>query len=603
MSGTLALAAALAAMDRTELQELLRHRSPADPGAIRDPLGLALELLKPESIDRALTGLDRSALAALHALAADAHQPAPAHLALLRARALVGDGNGAAESLEEVTERLSHALAQAGIEPVELTARRALAPSPGVAPPADTTAWFTPALTQVRQASAVLGALRERPGRMSRRGTIAVAALRELAERACTEAAVTERLLRSLELSGLTIAVERAGDAPQLHASEAGDRWLTQGAVDRWIHLASGRVSRISPPLRACLADADGSLTLAAGPVLTHEFPLLPENARAVAEEFVAAAEDLGLTVSGSLADPARALLLDDESGARRLAERDMPDPVPGVYVQPDLSVIVPGPLDPADEEALFAVAETEQLGAAAALRVTVASLNRARAAGWTTTAVRALLDRLSLTGIPQPLDYLLAELDRGHGSITAHEHHGDEGRTRLEVTRPEILETLQHDRGLHHLQLTRGGDERTAFSRMGVSHVLTALGHARYPVSPAEPPGDDSPPRPSPRTAPSPPAESAPSAPDPIDALTDRVLATAGGRAGDLTRRIELAIRERSPIRVTAASGSQERSFLLVPVSLTAGRLRAADQTAGVERTFPISAIVDVTPAETATP
>ena len=66
-------------------------------------------------------------------------------------------------------------------------------------------------------------------------------------------------------------------------------------------------------------------------------------------------------------------------------------------------------------------------------------------------------------------------------------------------------------------------------------------------------------------------------------------------GGEGDLTRRLELAIRDRSPVRVTAVAGKDEREFTLLPVSLKGGRLRATDQQAGVERTLPVSAITAV--------
>ena len=66
-------------------------------------------------------------------------------------------------------------------------------------------------------------------------------------------------------------------------------------------------------------------------------------------------------------------------------------------------------------------------------------------------------------------------------------------------------------------------------------------------------------------------------------------------GFEGDLTRRLELAIRDRSPVRVTAVAGKDEREFTLLPVSLKGGRLRATDQQAGVERTLPVSAITAV--------
>jgi len=83
----------------------------------------------------------------------------------------------------------------------------------------------------------------------------------------------------------------------------------------------------------------------------------------------------------------------------------------------------------------------------------------------------------------------------------------------------------------------------------------------------------------------------------DELQAMIERVLAASaeGSGEGDLTRRLELAIRDRSPVRVTAVAGGDEREFTLLPVSLKGGRLRATDQLAGVERTLPVSAITAV--------
>ncbi|MGD9606701.1 MAG: hypothetical protein AB7V10_04370, partial [Leucobacter sp.] len=82
----------------------------------------------------------------------------------------------------------------------------------------------------------------------------------------------------------------------------------------------------------------------------------------------------------------------------------------------------------------------------------------------------------------------------------------------------------------------------------------------------------------------------------DELDRLAERVHAAAQqhSTAGDLTRQLELAIRERTPVRVTAV-GPDERTFVLLPVSLAGGRLRATDQAAGVERTLPLRAITAV--------
>jgi len=72
-------------------------------------------------------------------------------------------------------------------------------------------------------------------------------------------------------------------------------------------------------------------------------------------------------------------------------------------------------------------------------------------------------------------------------------------------------------------------------------------------------------------------------------------VLDSASSGDGGLSRRLELAIRHRRPVQVTAVAGAHEHVFTLLPLSLRGGRLRATDQQAGVERTLPVSAITAV--------
>ncbi|WP_010156179.1 helicase-associated domain-containing protein, partial [Leucobacter chromiiresistens] len=315
-----------------------------------------------------------------------------------------------------------------------------------------------------------------------------------------------------------------------------------------------------------------------------------------------------------------------------------MPETAAGVYVQPDLSVVVPGPLPPRDEAVLVALARPEHIGVASTRRISEASIAGAYERGLTPATAREAFARISLTGIPQPLEYLLSSLGERVGGIVVSEHHGDEGRTRLAFARAELAATILVDRTLQHLQLHRTrASETELFSRLSPDHVLAALADARYHASsgaaalheaegaldappeaartdePETEPGADAnadgapsnAPRTGSGTAPSSAAGAAASAaapdrdhsPSPQEALVDRVFTAARSEpgTGDFTRRLELAIRDRSPVRVTAESRGEVRTFTLLPVSVSAGRLRAADQSAGVERTLPITLITAV--------
>lgn len=559
MSGTLSLAASIASMDRAGLERLVTGRRVLSPASVQEPLGLAIELLRPESIARALQGAHRDHLLALSALATgtadDQHDPSPlldagAHLIDLAARGLVGldIGTGRLVSLPEIEAQLP---ALDGAE----RARTGSSPDESSSAPADTSSWFGPALTSVRRAAELLRSIAERPVRLGRKGRPAMIGVRELAETLHCDTDHTDRLLDVLRAGGLLISYHDVSGTDRLFASATAGEWLALDYPDRWLALAQATLSGFDPRLRRSLTDSGGDLRLLVEQV-PHDYPLLPETEREAFSRLAETAEDLGLTVGGRLSSAAIALFDREPAEARRIAAQQIPDIAPGVYLQPDLSLIVPGPLAPADEALLSTITEAEHLGPAASLRLSTSTLARAVRRGLTPDEIREFLQRLSLTGIPQPLEYLLRDLERKLG----------EGLDRAEGH-------WNHDR-------MRMFDDRTDLGRTdGIDRTGAA---AQDRTAAASPP---------PRTI---------RQADEIARMIDRVLSASAevGDEGDLTRRLTLAIRDRSAVQVTAVSGTDERVFTLLPVSLQGGRLRATDQQAGVERTLPVSAITAVVAA-----
>ena len=534
MTGTLALAALVAAMDQQALTTLVTHRRVTSPATVHEPIGLAIELLRVDSITRALQSAHRDTLEALRALAGEGETD-PAILAPLATLGLVGTGaDGALVALPEVTEALP-----------ATEFEQHPADSSSTAAPEDLTGWFAAALTSVRRTAKLLHTIAAHPVRLGRKGRPTVVSRRELAEAAHCSPDQVSRLLDAMRAAGLLHAYVDHTGAEQLGVTEpATHRWLMQqGYAERWIELARATTQRFDARLLRGLSEHHGDLRATAA-ALPHDYPLLPEAEIESLVQATETAEDLGLTLHGHLTPVASALLNGDDAAAAAIAERDIPGNVPGVYLQPDLSIIVPGPLPPEDEAVLGAIAETEQLGPAASLRVSTERLTRAvLRAGSGTHEVRAALERLSLTGIPQPLDYLLRDLDRKASSYAPG------------------FEDTSSALDLH------SWDARASLSKQAPSRSLSL-------------------------------SKAAVSHEDELQAMIERVLAAGSesGGEGDLSRRLELAIRDRSTVRVTAVAGNDEREFTLLPVSLKSGRLRATDQLAGVERTLPVSAITAVT-------
>ncbi|WP_449279278.1 helicase-associated domain-containing protein [Leucobacter sp. GX0328] len=595
MSGTLALSSAIAAMSRDALAELVVRRRPQAVSGIVDPIGLAVELLRADSIERALRPLDRGSLAAI----VSPEHASVEQLSLLTALGLLGVDEGRPVALPEAGAALA-----ASLDRVGLTVDELIDPvDAGPPQPADTASWYVPALASVAIAAETLRALRTRPGSLNRSGSVAVATVKALADSTGIPAHEISCALDALIAGGLLAPMPH--DALLAWTSGAAE-WLELPSPERWARLAGAVAAGTPAPLRALLREASGATDtadadgLAAGidlaavlRALPQRYPLLAASTVAAVDRYAELAAHLGLAVGGTLSEAGRSLVtqsVDDADGALAIARRDMPAPAPGVYIQPDLSVIVPGPLSPADETALVTFSRPEQTGIASTRRITEAALAEAFEQGLGVGEARAMLERLSLTGIPQPLEYMLASLGERIRSIVVHEHDGDEGRTRLEVSRAELRDTLLVDRALHHLQLAPSAGGDALYSKLRAEHVVAALVDARYTASYADLPG-----RAAPRLAV--PAEPRAGLPADLVGLVDRVHAAAAAEpdASGFTRRLELAIKDRSTVRVTASAQGRTHIFTLLPTSLDAGRLRATDPGAGVERTLPVSTITAV--------
>ncbi len=105
-------------------------------------------------------------------------------------------------------------------------------------------------------------------------------------------------------------------------------------------------------------------------------------------------------------------------AGAVQALSALLPDPVGHFLVQADLTVVVPGPAEPALAAELSLVAEPESAGGATVYRVTEGSLRRALDTGYPPADLHALFTRRSRTPVPQGLAYLIDDVARRHGGL-----------------------------------------------------------------------------------------------------------------------------------------------------------------------------------------
>jgi hypothetical protein len=415
------------------------------------------------------------------------------------------------------------------------------------------------------------------------KGGIGMPLARTLAERIGTDAELVAGRLALLDSIGFADP-----DTGRWIVTDPGHAWLLASWPERWVSLVAAWSDTLPPAVHQVLELADGDLRDLV-PLGRWAYPAGSRWLDALLLDVAGTVASLGLAVDGIVTSTGRALL----DGEAEQAADDLPGTVERVYLQHDLTVIAPGPLAPVDDDALRTVAVLEAPGLAARYRISEDTLRAAFRAGHSRDDLLSLLGRLSATGIPQPLAYLIDQVAGRDGSIVVDRGPGGVG-TEVRGTADQ-LDLVGVDAELRQLAWERP-DLTTLTTRYPPHVVHTALEDQRYPAvltTAARPEAHHGPPGRRSPTGRSP-EQSA-------HALVERLrLTTQRGDAEPeqewLGRQIDLAVRGRTPIRVTVRMpDGSERPFSIVPTSVAAGRVRGRDTAVDVERTLPLSLVVSV--------
>lgn len=617
MSNTLSLATRLRGQDETSLREIVVRRAIA-PASIDDFFDLAAALLDRTNIQQALSQLDRSCLSAVLALT-EVTTSDERHVRV----SAVADRLGLSE--DEVRTALHPAaevlllyfdddtavLFDAVHEQVlswpifGLPTLRELEDARPPSPPVPVTAAEVHACDRLaaERAFAATSAVTElllelerEPARELAKGGVALPDKKRLANALVVDLDTVITFLTVAENAGL-VGRESSSYLP----TPDGTEWLTCATSVRWQRLATGWLSHVHPEIvHSLTANAHDRWGAGLRERLNWRYPVGGEWLAQGAEQMERDAELLGIIAYTTPSSFGSTLLIAGADAAAAALTPLLPAEVSQVYLQNDLSIVAPGPVAPEVDARLRMIATAENRALAATYRVSAPSINRALAAGATAQSMLEFLAEVSVTGVPQPLHYVITECAARYGiaRVSAHPEGGTEARTRIRSADTNLLGTMMVDQTLSALSLHRA-DARTVTSRHPLDTVFWALSDARYPVAAENSAGEI---MPLTRRRVARPRDE--SAPDPVDALLQRVRA-GGDHSPEHTERewtakqVDAAIRAKVPLMVTVAlPGGGTSEHLLEPVGMSGGRVRALDRQADSERTLPLTSIVAVRPA-----
>jgi hypothetical protein len=624
MSNTLSLATRLRAMSDTELIAVMHARS-IGPHGIKDFFDLAEAFLDRASIQEMLTRLDRETLAVLAAIGQLTEESGPPTAADVAARlASLATGSPAVAAIESraaiATELLlleAESQRFAAYEAVRDQLRSWPAFGlPGLAelatmdPPAvlepvpDVDSRFIDRLAADRAFAAttaiteLLAEIEREPARELAKGGVALPDTKRLANAMAVD---LESVATFVALTGRAALIARESGSWMI--TEAGRSWLLQSSRARWGALAEAWLTRLPADIRHLLGLRTHALW---GQGLRGYIDwLYPAGGDWMDERisvYTRDAELLGITANQAPSGPGSALLTSSLDAAEEAMAALLPAEVEQVYLQHDLSVVAPGPLTPRVDSRLRALADVESRALASSYRVSTSSVNRAMAAGETRESILAFLSGISLTGIPQPLDYLIGEAAGRYGQVRvgAIVEPATDSISYIRSDDEQLLRTIMVDQNLSVLGLARA-DDGSITSRYPLEVVFWSLSDARYPVAAEDASGQIVALKRQ-RTA----RAAAAGTVDPLDALIERLRLGAEPQGEEetgqawLLRQLDVAIKARVSLTVSVKmpNGSVV-DYQLEPTSVGGGRLRARDNKSQIERTLPLTSIAAIAPAQ----
>jgi hypothetical protein len=327
--------------------------------------------------------------------------------------------------------------------------------------------------TILRWCEEFLHNLSDEPLTALRTGGLGVRDLKRIAEHLGVDETCAGFVAELCYLGGLVVI----DSDDQILPTSAFDIWLSKSAQERWFSLvilwldtsrASGLIGRagdkniapLGPELdRAgiCLIRKTMLKVLQKNPQISPDLASIQEiikwwNPQRANNELVEwnlrEAEWLGITGKGVISTFGSNLLNEKDDLGIQSA---LPKPVDHILIQADNSAVALGPLTAELASEMGTIADIESRGGATVYRFSEGSIRRGLDHGKTGDQIKTFLTKISKTPMPQPLEYLIADVAKRHGKLrvsTAHSYIRceDEG----------LVQQILHDKKCEHLRLRK---------------------------------------------------------------------------------------------------------------------------------------------------
>ena len=390
------------------------------------------------------------------------------------------------------------------------------------------------------------------------------------------------------ELAQFANLAEIEGSRWQL--GQRAENWISWSDRERWSHLAETWLS--------LLGDEAARELLAILPAdsferrLAEVYPFADSTATNRIKKVAEIANLIGL-IANSQATSWLGLLSTSLQTASERAIAGLPSAAERVIIQADLTLIAPSPLPTELEISLRRFADTEQIGMASSYRLSALSVSHGLETGLAIDEIRALLLRLSAKELPQPVDYLLKEAESRFARLKVYAIKSG-AHSQIVSTDKILLAEIHNDQRLKPFAL-HFDEAGSLHSRFEAELVYFALREANFVAVRVDEKGEVlSPQKLSSKNKVS---EQRQSVVEDITRMRESdTQGTSDPDDDDLLRQIQLAIKYKAKmVIVLKTSNGEQVEYLVEPVGVANGRLRAKDRKADLERTLPLSSVVSI--------